>query len=113
MPPQQEITGQTNPSYGGANVETEKPHTSIVWWFLILIVVLAMLWIWISWLYGWFPFSSQVTTTLEETTQRIPQTTLDSFTAPTDVPMNDIPQSVLDSFTAPTDSPSVLDSNTP
>ncbi len=76
---------------------------------LILVAALAALWLWISWFYGWSPFLSQGITAEEDTTQQIPQSVLDSFTAPADSTESDIPQSVLDSFTAPTKSSSVPD----
>lgn len=79
---------------------------------LILIGGLIAVWLWISWLYGWFPFSSGVTATSEKTMQDIPQNVLDSLTAPNDVPASDVPQNVLDSLTAPTES-LLPDSGTP
>ena len=76
---------------------------------LILVAALAAIWLWFSWFYGWPPFSSQGITTQEDTMQQIPQSVLDSFTAPADSLGNDIPQSVLDSSTAPAKPSSVPD----
>ncbi len=110
-PPQQEMTNQADSSYEEADNGLRRPRSFKVWWLLIL--ALIALWLWISWFYGRSPFSSQTTISPEETTQEIPQSVLDSLTAPTNAPESDIPQSVLDSLTAPTDSPSAPDLNTP
>lgn len=109
-PPQQEMIDQANPSYGEAPVELQRSYSSRMWWILILALMAG--WIWMSWLYGWFPFSSEVTATSEKTMQDIPQNVLDSLTAPIDPPIDTIPQSVLDSLTAPAESP-LPDSDTP
>ena len=76
----------------------------------ILIGALVTIWLWVSWLRGWFPFSSsQTTTASEETMQQIPKSVIDSLTAPADAPVDNIPQSVIDSLTAPAESSSVPD----
>ena len=74
-------------------------------WILILICAL-LVWLWVSWLYGRFPFSSRNTTLSGEMAQQIPQSVLDLLTAPADTTASNIPQSVLDSLTAPSPLPS-------
>ena len=96
------------------NDEEKSEQNGGIHWLLILIGSLVPIWLWVSWLYGWFPFSSEITATSEKTMQDIPQSVLDSLAAPIDPSIDDIPQSVLDSLTAPTDFPSASsESSTP
>ncbi len=83
------------------NDEERSTQNGGIHWLLILISALVAIWLWVSWLRGWFPFSSQTTNTSEGAIQQVPQSVLDSLTAPTDSPVNEVPQSVLDSLTAP------------
>ena len=114
-PPQENLYTQTNPLNEGSDMSAQSTHSSGTWWtILLLALALVAGWMWASWLYGWFPFLSEITATSEKTMQDIPQSVLDSLAAPIDPSIDDIPQSVLDSLTAPTDFPSASsESSTP
>lgn len=68
MPPQ-EMTDETKPFGQGA------------WkWVLMLVVVLGVVWLWVSWRSGGFPFGTQDAVTQQ--TQQTQQSVLDSLTPP-------------------------------